>query len=175
MDHVVMSPIIATMTELLRDPKAVLDALPDRDVLLRRQGTADVLLVDAIRESTVRDTLAMVLDALAAGLAAVGARSSLADTLPTHLPWTKSLLPNDRLEFLDDLVATARGGCDLDDFGPTGRVLRDWKMTARILASEAMNAAASDSVTDNSGDEVSQALHPPRRVPVAARKATEVS
>jgi hypothetical protein len=124
------------MTDLLREPKEVLSELPDREVLLRRPKGRDVLFVDAAKEASFRDTFSTTVAALAVGLMEEASRTGIGQHLPTLLAWTTYLTPEERLEFLDELATNARSSFDLGDFSPVARVLRDWKTTARLYASD---------------------------------------
>jgi hypothetical protein len=143
-----MEQVPTTMTDLLREPKEVFAELPDREVLLHRPKGRDVLMVDAAREGYFRDTFSIAVAALAVGLMDDAARSGFGQRLPMLLPWTTHLTPDERLEFLDELATNARSAFDLGDFSVAARVLRDWKTTARLYATDETRREALEPVIE---------------------------
>jgi hypothetical protein len=117
-------------SELLRQPKSVIEDLESGDVLLRRRGAPPLRLSVAGRDADRADGLAVVGRALR-NLAA-NAPEAVSAALLDEFPWISFLPSEDRATFVDEFIRTALAVAELDNFGALGQLLADWKATAEI-------------------------------------------
>ena len=117
-------------SELLREPKTVVRALDDGDVLLRRRGAPALRLTLVDRDDQRADAYAMVGRALRN--MAEHAPVALGEALLDEFPWTSFLPKADRIDFVDEFTRT--GVAELDNFAPLAQLVDEWRSTAEIHA-----------------------------------------
>lgn len=127
-----MRVIEHSFSDLLRQPKAVVEDLDENDVVLRRRGAPDLLLTRVDRDGQRADAYAMVGRALRN--LAVHSPDALAVALLDEFPWTSYLPTADRKVFVEDFTRTVIAAAELDTFAPLGQLVDEWRTTAEIHA-----------------------------------------
>jgi hypothetical protein len=119
-------------SDLLRHPKDVTSDVEDSDVLLRRRDEPDLRLSRADRESERTDAFT----ALARAFRNLAARNprALGDALADAFGWIEFLPATDRRTFADEFARVVTAAAELDNYGPLGQLVREWRVTAEIYA-----------------------------------------
>lgn len=127
-----MRVIERPFSEFLRQPNDVVAELADHDVLLRRRNAPSLRLSEADRD----DERSEAFEALARLLRNMVAHSpsGLEQTVADVFPWATFLPKRDRNAFIDELTTTLMAAAGLENYGPVGQLLREWKATAEIHA-----------------------------------------
>ena len=127
-----MRVIERPFSEFLRQPNDVVAELADHDVLLRRRNAPSLRLSEADRD----DERSEAFEALARLLRNMVAHSpsGLEQTVADVFPWATFLPKRDRNAFIDELTTTLMAAAGLENYGPVGQLLRQWKATAEIHA-----------------------------------------
>lgn len=129
-----MSPTAeATLTDFLRDPKAVVDRLEQADVVLHRRNAEDLRLTLESRSEAMADGVRFLARVLSAALSDPGVRERL-EVSAEAIPWLSFLPASRRQEFLVDFFRTAEAAAELGVMTPIAQLLREWKATAVIYA-----------------------------------------
>jgi hypothetical protein len=127
-----MSPstVERNLSDFLRRSGDVLREVEDHDVLLRRRDGADLMLVQADRETVIRDTVG-----LSSGFMSWFARMhgpELVAGLPDVVPWLRFLPEGDREAFAQELVQTLEACISLQSYDQLGVLLSQWRKTAYL-------------------------------------------
>jgi hypothetical protein len=127
-----MRVIERPFSEFLRQPNDVVAELADHDVLLRRRNAPSLRLSEADRD----DERSEAFEALARLLRNLVAHTpgGLEQTVADVFPWATFLPKRDRNAFIDELTTTLMAAAGLENYGPVGQLLREWKATAEIYA-----------------------------------------
>jgi len=129
-----MSPTAeATLTDFLRDPKAVVDRLEHVDVVLHRRNAEDLYLSLESRSEAVADGVRFVARMLGAALADAEVRERLQASAES-IPWLSFLPVAERQAFLAEFFRTAEAAAELGVMTPLAQLLREWQATAAIYA-----------------------------------------
>ena len=123
----------ATLTDFLRDPKAVVDRLEHADVVLHRRNAEDLRLSLESRSKAVAASVRFVARVLGSALSDETVRPRL-EASAEAIPWVSFLPPRQRQEFLVDFFRTAEAAAELGVMTPLAQLLREWQATAAIYA-----------------------------------------
>lgn len=123
----------ATLTDFLRDPKAVVDRLEQADVVLHRRNAEDLRLSLESRSEAVADGVRFVARVLSAALSDPSVRKRL-EVSAEAIPWLTFLPAPRRQEFLVEFFRTAEAAAELGVMTPIAQLLREWQATALIYA-----------------------------------------
>lgn len=123
----------ATLTDFLRDPKAVVDRLEHVDVVLHRRNAEDLHLSLESRTEAVADGVRFLARMLGAALADAGVRDRLQASAEA-IPWLSFLPAMQRQAFLAEFFRTAEAAAELGVMTPLAQLLREWQATAAIYA-----------------------------------------
>ena len=123
----------ATLTDFLRDPKAIVEQLDRRDVVLHRRNAADLHLSLRSRAESDDEAVGFLARLLGRVLADDELRSRLADAVAA-IPWVMFLPADERETFVEEFVRTAEGAAELGSMAALAQVLIEWKATAAIHA-----------------------------------------
>lgn len=123
----------ATLTDFLRDPKAVVDRLEHVDVVLHRRNAEDLHLSLESRTEAVADGVRFLARMLSAALTDAEVRDRLQASAEA-IPWLSFLPATQRQEFLAEFFRTAEAAAELGVMTPLARLLREWQATAAIYA-----------------------------------------
>jgi hypothetical protein len=134
-----MQPAIEhTLSDVLRTPKPVLKEAEQYDVLIKRRGQADdMILMEAKRAMALRDTLGTFARLLHVAVQVEGVERHITQDVNFALPWTALLPEEDRRQFVDELTAMAGASADTGNYAPLAVLLRDWQATANVYADPA--------------------------------------
>jgi hypothetical protein len=125
---------VVPFSDLLHKPAVTTRLLDDvRALRLRRRDADDLALMRVAQmdaEGVVVDFTARLLAGLVRRLGAEAVR----DVLPDAVPWVTFLPAGDLDQFLDELVAVARGAAALENLAPLATLLTQWRHTAEIHA-----------------------------------------
>jgi hypothetical protein len=170
-----MEPAIEhTLSDVLRTPNPVLKEAEQYDVLIKRRGQADdMILMEAKRARALRDTLGTFARLLHVAVQVEGVESHITQDVNFALPWTALLPEEDRRQFVDELTEMAGASADTGNYAPLAVLLRDWQATANIYA----NPAALRDLTEPLEEAELEPLpaEPARRRSRAARSVTQAS
>lgn len=119
-------------SDLLRNPKDVTGDVEQNDVLLRRRDQPDLRLSRADRE--VERTDAFRAMARAFRNLALHNRGALGDALVDAFGWMEFLPASDRKQFADEFARVVTAAAEIDNYGPLGQLIREWRATAEIWA-----------------------------------------
>ena len=138
----------ATLTDFLRDPKAVVDRLEHVDVVLHRRSAEDLRLSLESRSEAVADGVRFLARMLSAALSDDVVRDRLQASAEA-IPWLSFLPAQQRQEFLVEFFRTAEAAAELGVMTPLAQSLREWQATAAIhadpeLAAELRRPTAGD-------------------------------
>lgn len=129
-----MSPTTdATLTDFLRDPKAVIDRLEHADVVLHRRNAEDLRLSLESRSEAVADGVRFVSRVLTVAMSDATVRERLEDSAEA-IPWLSFLPRQRRQEFLTEFFRTAEAAAELGVLTPLAQLLQEWQATALIYA-----------------------------------------
>ncbi len=123
----------ATLTDFLRDPKAVVERLEHVDVVLHRRNAEDLRLSLESRTEAVAEGVRFLARMLGAALTDAAVRDRLQDSAET-IPWLAFLPVQERQEFLVEFFRTAEAAAELGVLTPLAQLLREWQATAAIYA-----------------------------------------
>lgn len=123
----------ATLTDFLRDPRAVVDRLEHVDVVLHRRNAEDLRLSLESRSEAVADGVRFVARMLSAALSDAAVRGRL-EASAAAIPWLSFLPAERRQEFLAEFFRTAEAAAELGVMTPLAQFLREWQATALIYA-----------------------------------------
>jgi hypothetical protein len=123
----------ATLTDFLRDPKAVVDRLEHVDVVLHRRNAEDLRLSLASRSEAVTASVRFLARLLGAALADTAVRERLQASAEA-IPWLSFLPAQQRQEFMVEFFRTAEAAAELGVMAPLAQLLREWQATAAIYA-----------------------------------------
>lgn len=123
----------ATLTDFLRDPKAVVEQLEGHDVVLHRRNAADLHLSLRSRVESDDEAVGFLARLLGQVLADHELRPRFADAVAT-IPWVSFLPATEREIFVEEVVRTAEGAAELGRMAALAQVLVEWKATAAIHA-----------------------------------------
>ena len=123
----------ATLTDFLRDPKAIVEQLERRDVILHRRNAADLHLSLRSRVEADDEAVGFLARLLGRVLADDELRGRLADAVAV-IPWVMFLPAEEREVFIEEFVRTAEGAAELGSMAALAQVLIEWKATAAIHA-----------------------------------------
>ena len=123
----------ATLTDFLRDPKAVVDRLEHVDVVLHRRNAEVLRLSLESRSEAVADGVRFVARMLNAALADAAVRGRL-EASAEAIPWLSFLPAPRRQEFLAEFFRTAEAAAELGVLTPLAQLLREWQATAAVYA-----------------------------------------
>ena len=123
----------ATLTDFLRDPKAIVEQLDRRDVVLHRRNAADLHLSLRSRAESDDEAVGFLARLLGRVLADDALRGRLADAVAA-IPWVMFLPADERETFVEEFVRTAEGAAELGSMAALAQVLIEWKATAAIHA-----------------------------------------
>lgn len=144
----------ATLTDFLRDPKAIVEQLDRRDVVLHRRNAADLHLSLRSRVESDDEAVGVLARLLGRVLADDELRGRLADAVAA-IPWVMFLPADERAVFVKDFVRTAEGAAELGSMAALGQVLIEWKATAAIHADPTLAIELKRPI-DDVGDQVAQ-------------------
>lgn len=119
-------------SDLLRRPKDVTTDVDEGDVLLRRRDEPDLRLSRADRDAERLVAFAALGRALRN--LAVHNPKALQDALGEAFPWIEFLPVRDRRTFVDEFSRLMAAAADLDNYGPIGQFVREWRATAEVHA-----------------------------------------
>lgn len=119
-------------SDLLRHPKDVTSDVDDNDVLLRRRDEPDLRLSRADREAERTEAFT----ALARAFRNLAARDprALGDALADAFGWIEFLPVADRRVFAEEFARVVTAAAELDNYGPLGQLVREWRVTAEVYA-----------------------------------------
>ncbi len=123
----------ATLTDFLRDPKAVVDRLEHVDVVLHRRNAEDLYLSLESRTEAVAESVRFLARMLGAALTDPAVRDRL-QTSVESIPWLSFLPAQQRHEFIAEFFRTAEAAAELGVMTPLAQLLREWQATAAIYA-----------------------------------------
>lgn len=150
-------PLERQVTQLLRESGAVLDEAARFDIVVHRQGSPDLMLVEVKREVGIRQSVLQFASLLAF---LVNDRridpDVIAEDIATAIPWTQYLSGEDRLAFIRELATESRAGADLESYDRIPIVLASWRNTARLYAVPELREAATTAEDDRSAESVAQ-------------------
>src|SRR6266705_2365816 len=126
-----------TLSDVLRKPKPVLREAERRDILIRRRQASDMILMGAGRARALRDVLGTLSRLLQTIADVAGVTGRLIDDVNVALPWTSLLPPEERGQFVNELMQMASAAAETGDYTPITMLLRDWKATALVYADPA--------------------------------------
>lgn len=118
------------LSDFLRRSGEVLREVEQHDVLLRRRDGADLMLVQADRETVIRETVGLS-SGFMSWFARMHARELIAG-LPDVLPWLRFLPEHDREAFARELVQTLEACISLQSYERLGVLLSQWRNTAYV-------------------------------------------
>lgn len=129
-----MSPTAeATLTDFLRDPRAVVDRLEHADVVLHRRNAEDLRLSLESRSESVAASIQFLARIVASVLSDETVRRRL-QASAEDIPWLSFLPPQERQEFMVEFFRTAEAAAELGVMTPLAQLLREWQATAAIYA-----------------------------------------
>jgi hypothetical protein len=120
-----------TLTELLRNPRAVVAELGGFDVVVRRRDGEDFVIHSLARH---RDETAAITLLAAMLRRAPSLPREAAGALTEHLPWVRFLPPADRDAFTAELLDTIAAAASLGTFAPVSVLVDQWRHTAEVWA-----------------------------------------
>ena len=123
----------ATLTDFLRDPKAIVEQLERRDVVLHRRNAADLHLSLRSRVESDDEAVGFLARVLGQVLADDEFRGRLAEAVAV-IPWVMFLPADEREDFVEEFVRTAEGAAEIGSMAALAQVLIEWKATAAIHA-----------------------------------------
>lgn len=123
-------------TAILKKSGDILELAADQDVLLKRRDGADMLLVEAERESGLRDGFAVAASVIAAAIADKVSADLVVTRLETAVPWTEPLPVAARHQLLRDFANGGSAAFATGDFTSLARLLDEWRETARIYGDD---------------------------------------
>jgi hypothetical protein len=123
----------ATLTDFLRDPKAVVDRLEHVDAVLHRRNAEDFHLSLESRSEAVANGVRFLARMLSAALTDEAVRERLQASAEA-IPWLSFLPTKRRQEFLAEFFRTAEAAAELGVMTPLAQLLREWQATAAIYA-----------------------------------------
>ena len=123
----------ATLTDFLRDPKAVIERLQHVDVVLHRRNAEDLRLSLESRSEAVAEGVRFLTRVLGAALTDVAVRDRLGASAE-GIPWLSFLPAQHRQEFMVEFFRTAEAAAELGVMTPIAQLLREWQATAAIYA-----------------------------------------
>jgi hypothetical protein len=134
-----MEPAIEhTLSDVLRTPNPVLQEAEQHDILIRRRGQAeDMILMEAKRALALRDTLGTFARLLHVAVQVEGVEGHITQDVNFVLPWTALLPEEDRRQFVAELTEMAGASADTGNYAPLAVLLRDWQATANVYANPA--------------------------------------
>src|SRR3990172_4032670 len=121
----------ATLTEFLRDPKAVVDRLEHADVVLHRRNAEDLRLSLESRNEALAASVRFLARVLGSALNDQTVRRRLEASAGT-IPWLSFLPPQQRQEFMVDFFRTAEAAAELGVMTPLAQLLPAWEPTPPI-------------------------------------------
>jgi hypothetical protein len=119
-------------SEFLRQPNDVVAELAEHDVVLRRRNAPALRLSEAGRDEE-RDEAFQAVARLLRNLL-VHKPAGLDARVDEVFAWATFLPRRDHEMFVDELTRTIVAASTIDNFGPVGQMLREWKATAEIHA-----------------------------------------
>lgn len=123
-----------TFTDLLRHSgEVVYEVEHGQDLVLRRRDGADLVLLEASNEVSMRGALRTAAS-LIAQITSTGIDPILLERTRAALPWTAWLPEADQLSFLQEFGQTAQAAAETGYFEPLSRLGEDWLWTARLSA-----------------------------------------
>ena len=137
----------ATLTDFLRDPKAIVEQLDRRDVVLHRRNAADLHLSLRSRAESVDEAVGFLARLLGRVLADDELRGRVADAVAA-IPWVMFLPADERETFVEEFVRTAEGAAELGSMAALAQVLIEWKATAAIHADPTLAIELKRSIDD---------------------------
>jgi len=123
----------ATLTDFLRDPKAIVDRLEHVDVVLHRRNAEDLRLSLESRSEAVTASVRFLARVLGAALTDAAVRERLHASAEA-IPWLSFLPAQQRQEFMVEFFRTAEAAAELGVMAPLAQLLREWQATAAIYA-----------------------------------------
>jgi hypothetical protein len=127
-----MRVIERSFSDLLRHPKDVTSEVEDSDVLLRRRDEPDLRLSRADREAERTEAFSAM--ARAFRNLAFHSPGALGDALSDAFGWLEFLPAADRRLFADEFARVVTAAAELDNYGPLGQLVREWRATAEVHA-----------------------------------------
>lgn len=121
----------ATLTDFLRDPKAIVDRLEHVDVVLHRRNAEDLYLSLESRTEAVAESVRFLARVLSAALTAPAVRDRLQASVEA-IPWLSFLPAQQRQLFITEFFGTAEAAAELGVMTPLAQLLREWQATAVI-------------------------------------------
>ncbi len=144
----------ATLTDFLRDPKAIVEQLDRRDVVLHRRNAADLHLSLRSRVESDDEAVGFLARLLGRVLADDELRGRFADAVAA-IPWVMFLPADERTVFVEDFVRTAEGAAELGSMAALAQVLIEWRATAAIHAEPTLAIELKRPI-DNIGGQVAE-------------------
>ncbi len=144
-----MSASEMTLTTFLRHSGDALETVDSRDIRLQRRDGEDLYLKRADREEAEHESLSAAGQILARTIALLESHealglAALATVVEAGLPWSRFLPEEDRTRFVREFAETIEASSSVENFGPVGTLLRQWKNTAEVWASPELLAAVRD-------------------------------
>lgn len=121
------------ISHFLRSSGSVLKEVEHGDVRLDRRDGEDVVLVSALREDSIRESLDMSVRTLAVVFRSTKMRTSAMSAFVEALPWVGWLSKSDRSEFVDAFLSTSQACRSTGSYEPLKRLLSRWKASAQIV------------------------------------------
>ena len=133
-----------SFSELINKPVrtvALLTEARSHYVRLRRRDDVDLVLTTATRYDQDHAVVLAATRLVAALLRDADAEELLMRVLPEVFPWVHFLPADDKIEFLTELVQTARAASDLENLAPVTQLIVEWRHTAEVHADPELAAA----------------------------------
>jgi hypothetical protein len=113
-----------------------------RSLLVRRRDAEDLVLTTASRAEQARQASSATSRLLAALMRHDHRMHEAAtEVLPDVFPWVSFLSPDEKQQFLAELVTTIRAAESIDNPAPVALVIESWRHTAEVLADPQLTAA----------------------------------
>ncbi|MGV9725030.1 hypothetical protein [Nocardia beijingensis] len=131
---------VVPFSDLLHKPAVTAKLLDDVRALRLRRRDADDLALMRVAQMDAEGVVVDFTARLLAGLVRRLGPEAVRDVLPDAVPWVTFLPEGDVDQFLDELVAVARGAAALENLAPLATLLTQWRHTAEIYADPALLA-----------------------------------
>ncbi|QFY06726.1 prevent-host-death family protein [Nonomuraea phyllanthi] len=123
-------------------------------VHIRRRDGEDLYLTTARHDREREETASVVAGLLAALVTSDEGVRAVKQALLAVFSWARHLSPEERQEFVRDLIDATRDAVDLDVHATLHRVVVEWRATARILADPALAARLTGPLPEDDHGEV---------------------
>jgi len=130
-----------TITELLRDPKGVIQRLEKTsEVLIERRDAAPLCLSLGSRVQAEREGTAVLAHVLVRALPEMLQLTLLWPPLVDSQPWLRLLPEGERATFIQEFAQTVEACAAIGNNSPLAQLLNEWKATAEVYAEPALLA-----------------------------------